>query len=197
MCARGSKRALLGPKMAKHGRLASPKMVVNGPNGPKWSIQHVFDYLGPYRTYLGSFGSLALRSICELPRVRAAYLEVRSRIASKSVEIAKRSHRGLPRSLMCGSPRGSSEQTLRPNLLILGVFFGPSDRNELYHTPFLSKIWGLGDRNLFVVGSLQEVFLCQKLLLIFCGYQNELYHTPFLSKIWGLGNRKFFVVRSL
>ena len=26
-------------------------------------------------------------------------------------------------------------------------FFGPSDRNELYHIPKLSKIWGLGDWN--------------------------------------------------
>ena len=28
-------------------------------------------------------------------------------------------------------------------------FLGPSDQNELYHTPLLSKIWDLGDRNFF------------------------------------------------
>ena len=30
-------------------------------------------------------------------------------------------------------------------------FLGPADQNELYHTPLLSKIWGLGDRTFFVV----------------------------------------------
>ena len=33
-------------------------------------------------------------------------------------------------------------------------FLGPSDQNELYHTPLLSKIWDLGDRKLFGGGSL-------------------------------------------
>ena len=28
-------------------------------------------------------------------------------------------------------------------------FLGPSDQNELYHTPLLSKIWDLGDRKFF------------------------------------------------
>ena len=29
-------------------------------------------------------------------------------------------------------------------------FLGPSDQNELYHTPLISKIWDLGDRNFLV-----------------------------------------------
>ena len=33
-------------------------------------------------------------------------------------------------------------------------FLGPSDQNELYHTPLLSKIWDLGDRKFFGGGSL-------------------------------------------
>ena len=33
-------------------------------------------------------------------------------------------------------------------------FLGPSDQNELYHTPLLFKIWDLGDRNFFGGGSL-------------------------------------------
>ena len=77
-------------------------------------------------------------------KVRAGWLEVLSRaasrsvwIASRSVRVAWRSHRGLP--------RGPREQNLRPKFSILGVFC-PSDRNELYHTSLLSKIWGLGDR---------------------------------------------------
>ena len=35
-------------------------------------------------------------------------------------------------------------------------FLGPSDQNELYHTPLLSKIWDLGDRNFFGGGSLYQ-----------------------------------------
>ena len=33
-------------------------------------------------------------------------------------------------------------------------FLGPSDQNELYHTPLLSKIWDLGNRKFFGGGSL-------------------------------------------
>ena len=33
-------------------------------------------------------------------------------------------------------------------------FLGPSDQNELYHTPLLSKIWDLGNRKIFGGGSL-------------------------------------------
>ena len=29
-------------------------------------------------------------------------------------------------------------------------FLGPSDQNELYHTPLISKIWDLGDKNFLV-----------------------------------------------
>ena len=40
-------------------------------------------------------------------------------VASRSVRVASRSHRGLPRGLMCGPHRGPREQTLRPKFLIL------------------------------------------------------------------------------
>ena len=40
----------------------------------------------------------------------------------KGIRPQKRSDRGLPRGLMCGSPRGPGEQTLRPKFSVLGVF---------------------------------------------------------------------------
>ena len=46
--------------------------------------------------------------------IRTGCLEVLSRVASRSVRVASRSHRGLP--------RGLREQTLRPKWSILGVF---------------------------------------------------------------------------
>ena len=36
------------------------------------------------------------------------------------------------------------------NIFKFRWFLGPSDQSELYHTPLLSKIWGLGDKILFV-----------------------------------------------
>ena len=42
------------------------------------------------------------------------------------------------------------------------MFFGPSDRNELFHTPLLSKMWNLGDRPIFVVGSLKCIVYIHK-----------------------------------
>ena len=62
-------------------------------------------------------------------------------IAQISVRVASSSHRG--------SPRDPREQTFRPKL-----FFGPSDWNELHHTPLLFKIWGLGYRKCLVWRSL-------------------------------------------
>ena len=52
MCAGGSKKALLGPKIAKHGRLAEVlrwSMIQND------TIQHVFDHFGPIWTLLDHF----------------------------------------------------------------------------------------------------------------------------------------------
>ena len=58
MCAGGSKKALFGPKMTKHGRVADvPKWSTRVQNDPKWSIKHIFDHLGPFWTHLDSFGS--------------------------------------------------------------------------------------------------------------------------------------------
>ena len=96
---------------------------------------------------------------------RAVCLKVQSRVASRSVQVASRSHVSV-----AWRSQGANFGT---KIFNFRCFLALPDRNELYHTPLLSKIRGLGDRNLFVVGSLQEVFLCQKLLLIFCGYQNE------------------------
>ena len=64
--------------------------------------------------------------------VHAGCLEVRSRVASRSVQVATRSHHGLPQGLMCGSPRGPMEETLGPNLSILGVFLAL--QNEMSFT---------------------------------------------------------------
>ena len=44
------------------------------------------------------------------------------------------------------------EIEMMPNMFRL--FLGPSEQNELYHTPILSKIWDLGDRKFFGGGSL-------------------------------------------
>ena len=50
--------ALLGPKMAEHGRLADvPKRSKRAQNDPKWSIWHVFDHLGPFWDHLDPFWS--------------------------------------------------------------------------------------------------------------------------------------------
>ena len=66
--------------------------------------------------------------------------------ASKSVRVASRSDvRVASRS------QGTNFENKISNFR---CFFGHSDRNELYHTPLLSKIWGLGDRIFFVVRSL-------------------------------------------
>ena len=54
--------------------------------------------------------------------VCAGCLEVQSWVASTSVRVDSRSHRGLPRGFMSGSPRGPREQTLRPKFSIFGVF---------------------------------------------------------------------------
>ena len=63
--------------------------------------------------------------------VRAGCLQVSSRVASRShVRVTSRS-------------QGKNFET---KIFIFRCFFGPSDQNELYHTPLLSKIWGLGDR---------------------------------------------------
>ena len=46
-------KALLGPKMTKHGRVADvPKWSTRVQNDPKWSIWHNFDHLGPFWAHL-------------------------------------------------------------------------------------------------------------------------------------------------
>ena len=58
MCGGGSKMALLGPKMAVHGRLDDvPKWSGRVQNDPKWSIQPIFDHLGPFWDQLEPFWS--------------------------------------------------------------------------------------------------------------------------------------------
>ena len=37
----------------------------------------------------------------------------------------------------------------RTKIFQFRAFLGPSDQNQLYHTPLLSKIWGLSDRKFF------------------------------------------------
>ena len=67
------------------------------------------------------------RGVCGLPRgPLPGCLEVSSRVSS-------RSNRGLPRGLMCGSPRGPREQTLRPKFSILGVFWPIRPKRTLPH----------------------------------------------------------------
>ena len=39
-------------------------------------------------------------------------------------------------------------------------FLGPSDQNELYHTPLLSKIWDLNDRQKIVNNPFKTILLC-------------------------------------
>ena len=88
--------------------------------------------------------------------VRVGCLVVSSRVASRSVQLASRSdhglplgqiagclevrlgfssrsHRGLPQGLMCGSPQGPKEQTLRPKFSILGVFWPFCPKRALPH----------------------------------------------------------------
>ena len=87
------------------------------------------------------------------------------RPASRSVRVASRSLSGLPLGPCAGCLEVLSRDALRSHVQVASrsqgtkfgtkifnfrCFFGPSDRNGLYHTPLLSKIWGLGDR----------IFLC-------------------------------------
>ena len=145
----GPNWALLGPKMAKHGRLAGPKMVVNGPNGPKWSIQYLFDHLGPFRTYLGSFGSLALRSM---------------RVTSRSVRVTSRFDRRLPRSpwrLPQGLIAGCLEVSCAGRLEVpvnklwdqnfqFQVFFWPFRPKRASSRPITIQIMRFGQNNFFL-----------------------------------------------
>ena len=55
------------------------------------------------------------------------------RVASRSVRVALRSHCGFPPVLMCGSPRGPREQTLRPKLSIFDVFWPFRQKRALPH----------------------------------------------------------------
>ena len=100
---------------------------------------------------------------------RGASTYILLRVASSSVRVASSSYRGLPRGprglppalnagcleLLCAGRLEIPGNKLWNQNFQFRCFFGPFDRNELYHTPLLSKIWGLGDREFFfVVGSL-------------------------------------------
>ena len=49
-------------------------------------------------------------------------------------------------------PRGAANgvTNFETNIFKFRWFLGPSDQNELYHTPLFYKIWGLGVTNLFL-----------------------------------------------
>ena len=47
----------------------------------------------------------------------------------------------------CSTPRGPKGTKFETKMFKVRWFLVPSDQNELYHTPLLSEIWGLGDRN--------------------------------------------------
>ena len=52
--------ALLGPKMAEHGRLTDgPKRSKRAQNDPKWSKTCYIDHLGSFWTLLDRFGTSA------------------------------------------------------------------------------------------------------------------------------------------
>ena len=46
-------------------------------------------------------------------------------------------------------------------------FLGPSDQNELYHTPLLSKIWDLGDKNFLVEDPFKNILQANIILFAF------------------------------
>ena len=49
-------------------------------------------------------------------------------------------------------------------------FLGPSDQNELYHTPLLSKIWDLGDKKFLV----EDPFKMRRVLLKMIGMKTSI-----------------------
>ena len=85
-----------------------------------------------------SFASWVLEYLisyhCGLPqlKVRAGCLEVPAGSLEVSLPVASRSY-----VQVASRSQGTNFET---KILNFGCFFGPSDRNELYHTPLLSKI---------------------------------------------------------
>ena len=69
------------------------------------------------------------------PAMIARFLSLRP--ASWSVRVPSKSH-----VWVASRSQGTNVET---KIFSFGCFFGPSDQNELHHTPLLSKIWGLGD----------------------------------------------------
>ena len=58
---------------------------------------------------------------------------------------------GVWRGSAMGPRRAANGGTnFETNIFKFRWFLGPSDQSELYHPPLLSKIWGLGDKILFV-----------------------------------------------
>ena len=60
-------------------------------------------------------------------------------------------HASKPHLRRASKPLGTKSET---KIFKFRWFLGPSEQNELYHTPILSKIWDLSDRNFFGGGSL-------------------------------------------
>ena len=83
--------------------------------------------------------------------IPAGCLEVLSRVASRSVRVASRSHRGLP--------RGLREQTLRPKFSILGVFLALPTETSFTTPHYYPKYEVRAIEFFVVVGSLSYQFL--------------------------------------
>ena len=104
-----------GLKVCFLGSQGDPHIRVRG--NPRWELEATRNRI--CWCPLSSYCRLP-QAPCGLPRALiAGCLELLPRVASSSVRVASSSYRGLPRALMCGSPRGPREQTLRPKFLIL------------------------------------------------------------------------------
>ena len=79
------------------------------------------------------------------------------RPTSRSMRVASRIHCGSPQGLMCGSPRGPREQTLRLKFSILGGFLALPTKTSFTKPHYYPKyeVWAI------------EIFFCGRIPLSF------------------------------